>query len=70
MIKYAEELSKEFVFVRIDFMEANGTLYLGELTFTPSNLKMPFKDESQRIFLGSLLNLKKIKLSLLVKGRK
>ena len=61
LIKYAEKLSKEFVFVRVDFYEIKGKLYLGELTFTPSNNAMPYKDQAQRIYLGNLLDVSKIK---------
>ena len=35
MFEYARILSKDFKFVRVDFMENNGKLYFGELTFTP-----------------------------------
>ena len=61
LIKYAEKLSKEFVFVRVDFYEINNKLYLGELTFSPSNNIMPFKNQEQRIYLGNLLDVTKIK---------
>ena len=64
MIDYAKKLSKDFVFVRVDFYDLNDTLYLGELTFTPSNILMPFKNEAQRLYLGSLLDITKIKPSL------
>ena len=67
MIEYAEKLSKEFVFVRVDLMEAKGILYLTELTFSPFNLETPFKDEAHRIYFGSLIDLTKIKPSLFVK---
>lgn len=36
MFKFAEILSKEIPFVRVDFYEVNGQLYFGELTFFPS----------------------------------
>ena len=35
MINYAKILSKDFVFVRVDFYDINDTVYLSELTFTP-----------------------------------
>ena len=35
MFEYARILSKDFKFVRVDFVENNGKLYFGELTFTP-----------------------------------
>ncbi len=35
VIKYAEILSNNIDFVRVDFMEKNKELYFGEMTFTP-----------------------------------
>ena len=64
IIDYSKKLSKEFVFVRKDYYEINGTLYLGELTFSPSNVEMPYKDYNQRVYLGNLLNISDIKPSL------
>ena len=60
MIKYAKIFSKDFIFVRVDLYEFNDTIYLSELTFSPANLRSPFKNEKQRIYLGSLLDLSKI----------
>ena len=61
MIYYAKKLSKEFAFVRVDFYNLNGTIYLGELTFTPSNLVFKLKNKNQSINLGNLININKIK---------
>ena len=61
IIDYAKKLSNEFVFVRVDFYEINDTLYLGELTFSPSNIRNSFKNKKQRLYLGSLLDINKIK---------
>lgn len=36
MIKIAEELSKDFSFVRVDLYNINNKIYFGELTFTPA----------------------------------
>ena len=36
MIKIAENLSKEFNFVRVDLYNAKGKIYFGELTFSPA----------------------------------
>ena len=36
MIEYAEILSKEFPFARIDFYEVEKKIYFGEITLTPS----------------------------------
>lgn len=35
MIEYAEELSQDFDFVRVDFYEYNSKVYFSELTFSP-----------------------------------
>ena len=64
MHDYATKLSKEFVFVRVDLFEVNNTVYLGELTFSPNNILITYKDEAQRKYLGNLLDIKKIKPSL------
>ena len=64
MIKYAKKLSSEFIFVRIDFYEINKKIYLGEMTFSPSNIKFDCKDRNQSLYLGSLLDISKIKNNL------
>lgn len=64
MIDYAKKLSKDFAFLRIDFYDINNIVYLSELTFSPSNTLNTFKNEEQRLYLGSLIDLTKIKPSL------
>ena len=64
MLDYAIKLTKDFVFVRVDFYEINNTVFLSELTFTPSNCLNKFKNEEQRLYLGNLLDITKIKKSL------
>ncbi len=45
MIKAAQILSKPFPYVRVDFYEVEGQLYIGELTFTPyGNIMTYYKD--------------------------
>jgi len=61
MIEYSKKLSKEFAFVRVDFYIHNNKIYLSELTFTTSNIRMPYKNRQQSIYLGSLLDITKIK---------
>ena len=58
MLEYSRKLSKDFAFVRVDLYETNNTVYLGELTFTPFNIKMNYKNLNQSLYLGSLLNIK------------
>lgn len=63
MLEYARKLSQEFVFVRVDLYEVNNTIYLGELTFTPSNSFIKWKNLEQNILVGSYIDLTKIKKS-------
>ena len=37
MLEYSRILSSDFCYCRVDFYEVNGTLFLGEITFTPFN---------------------------------
>lgn len=59
MIEYAKKLSSEFSFVRVDFYEVEDIVYLGELTFTPSNTLFNNKNYNQSLYLGRLLNITK-----------
>ena len=61
MIEYAKKLSAEFVFVRIDFYNYNNAIYLGEMTFSPSNCHFYLKNEEQSKYLGSFIDVTKIK---------
>ena len=61
MIEYAKKLSAEFVFVRVDFYYFNDIIYLGEMTFTPSNLNFRLKNEEQSKYLGTFIDITKIK---------
>ena len=61
MLEYSKKLSKEFAFVRVDFYIHNNKIYLSELTFTTSNIKMPYRDKEQSIYLGKFLDITKIK---------
>jgi hypothetical protein len=47
MIQVASLLSNPFPYVRVDLYEIEGTLYFGELTFTPvGGMQTPYKDET------------------------
>lgn len=61
MIRYAKKLSSEFSFVRVDLYEIGNKVYLGELTFTPSNMIFNNKNYNQSLYLGSILDIKNIK---------
>ena len=56
MIEYAKKLSEDFVFVRVDFYNINGKIYLGEMTFSPSSNGFKLKNKEQSIELGKLMS--------------
>lgn len=55
MIQYAEILSKEFEFVRVDLYNEEGNIIFGELTFTPACCCAPYYSKEGNIELGKLL---------------
>ncbi len=57
MVKFAEKLSKDIPFVRVDFYEVNGQLYFGEMTFYPASGFEKFEPESYDYLFGSWLQL-------------
>jgi len=57
MKEYAKKLAQEFKFVRVDFYEINGKIYLGELTFTPGAGRIAYKNPNDGIYLGNMLDL-------------
>ncbi|MGG1486479.1 ATP-grasp fold amidoligase family protein [Peribacillus castrilensis] len=59
MICFAERLSKDIPFLRVDFYEVEGRLYFGELTFYPGSGFAEFTPESYDELLGSWINLPK-----------
>ena len=61
MIEYAKKLSSNFVFVRVDFYDINNSVYLGEMTFSPTNILFNNRDRNQTLYLGNLLDISKIK---------
>ena len=61
MIKYSKKLSEDFVFVRVDMYNINGKIFLGEMTFSPSNNGFPLKNKMQSLELGKLMLFLKIK---------
>ena len=61
MLEISKKFAADFSFVRVDFYEIEDQIYLSELTFTPFNVLMNYKDKNQSIYLGSLLNITKIK---------
>ena len=57
MKEYAAKLSSEFRFVRVDFYEVDGKVYLGEMTFTPATCFIKYKDPNTDRMLGDMLKL-------------
>lgn len=57
MIEISEKYSKNITFIRIDFFEINGKLFLGEFTFYPGCGFEEFTPEYYDYLLGSWINL-------------
>lgn len=57
MFSLAAKLSEPFKFVRVDFYEIEGKVYLGELTFTPGAMVFRYKNKEDEIKIGNLLKL-------------
>lgn len=55
MIELAEILSRDIPFVRVDFYEASGRIYFGELTFYPGSGLEEFKPQEWDYKLGNLI---------------
>ena len=55
MIQIAEDLSKDFPFVRIDFYEVETKIIFGEMTFYPKSGLPDFKPLEYDQILGDLL---------------
>ena len=61
MIELAEKLSKDFNHVRVDFYRLDdGTVYFGEMTFTPMSGVCKWNDEKINILLGKKIRLPKL----------
>ena len=56
-VKLSEILSKDFNFVRVDWLIFDNSLYFQELTFTPYSGFYEFKDSKTNLKLGNLLNI-------------
>ena len=57
MKEYAKKLSADFRFVRVDFYEVEGIVYLGELTFTPATGFIKWTNPSIDRKFGDMLKL-------------
>lgn len=56
MVEYAKKLSSDFKFVRVDFYEIQGKIYLGELTFIPGGGYIKYQKDGD-LALGKMLDL-------------
>ena len=56
MVEYSKKLSEVFKFVRVDFYEINGKIYLGELTFIPGGGYIKYKGNGDEE-IGKMLDL-------------
>ena len=57
MKHYAKTISENFKFVRADFYEVNGMVYLGELTFTPGVNMFDYVNPEDNKKIGNLLKI-------------
>lgn len=55
MKEYAEKLSQDFRFVRVDFYSVDNVVYLGKLTFTPAQCFIKWTDNNVDKIFGDLL---------------
>ena len=55
MKEFAKLLCQEFAFVRVDFFEVDGKLYMGEMTFTPMSGIGKFEPAQWNVELGDAL---------------
>ena len=61
MLDVAKNLSKDFLFVRVDFFLANHRFYFAEFTFTPGAGMMPFNPDKYDLEYGSMLDISTLK---------
>ena len=57
MVEYAQKLSEDFPFVRVDFYNIKGKIIFGELTFTPGACLSKTHNELGDKYFGSLLDI-------------
>lgn len=58
MVRFAEDLAKDFPFVRVDMYNINGKIYFGEMTFTPAKGTLILDDDRCDFEMGEWLNIK------------
>lgn len=60
MLKTANDLAKDFLFVRVDFFVTKERFYFAELTFTPGAGMMPFNPEKFDLEWGKMIDIKNL----------
>lgn len=61
MFEFAEKLSKDIPFVRVDLYEVDGKIYFGEMTFFPNTGMDPNRAREIDIMFGNMIDIEKIK---------
>ena len=69
MVSLAEELSKPFPFVRVDFYDINGKIYIGEFTFTSGGGFSIFTPDEWGNKIGEWLDLNKLNPEYVIKEK-
>ena len=67
MVRISKILAKDFPFVRVDFYEVDGKVYVGELTFTPKGGFGKFEPREWDYKMGEWLDLGKLEDEYLIK---
>ena len=57
MIEISKELSKDFIFARIDLYNINGKIYFGEITLTPNSGFDPDITMQTDLYFGNKLRI-------------
>lgn len=57
MVQLAEEMAKDFPFVRVDLYSIDGKIYFSELTFTPAKGTLIFDDDKADFEIGEWLDI-------------
>lgn len=60
MKELAQEVAKDFPFIRVDFFEVDGKIIFSELTFTPGGALIPFNPPEYDKILGEKLDISHI----------
>ena len=63
MLRYAQDMSRDFSFVRVDFYDYDETVLFGEMTFTPMAGYVVFEPESFDAELGGCIALPQKKIA-------